>query len=346
VTLTFDSLGRAVEQLKNAAYTQILYGPTGEKLALMSGQTLQRAFVALPAGASAVYTASGLDHYQHTDWLGSARLTSTPTRTVSGDTAYAPFGETYAQSGAPDLSFTGQNQDTAGGLYDFLYREFSTQGRWHSPDPAGLAAISWEDPQSLNRYAYARNMPDMLTDPLGLCPECRYAPASSSFQAPTCYLEGVQISCTLLARINDAGASYLVFPGYKYKGTLDSGTNCYVGVVVDDAFCLGDHSTFSFRDNSNSGGSGNGDAVRAAPKLMFEPPNWHGFVHKFLPCYAGQLLGNFVGDKGKAAVTAGTVAALKLKNPWAAGAALVVWTGINTFKAGAECAVSSRAVYE
>jgi RHS repeat-associated protein len=265
VTLTFDSLGRAVEQLKNAAYTQILYGPTGEKLALMSGQTLQRAFVALPAGASAVYTASGLDHYQHTDWLGSARLTSTPTRTVSGDTAYAPFGETYAQSGAPDLSFTGQNQDTAGGLYDFLYREFSTQGRWHSPDPAGLAAVSFDDPQSLNRYAYARNMPTTLTDPLGLCPECRYAPASSSFQAPTCYLEGVQISCTLLARINDAGASYLVFPGYKYKGTLDSGTNCYVGVVVDDAFCLGDHSTFSFRDNSNSsagGGSGGGGAQR------------------------------------------------------------------------------------
>jgi hypothetical protein len=89
VTLTFDALGRVVEQLKNATYTQIVYGSAGEKLALMSGQTLQRAFVAMPAGASAVYTASGLDHYQHTDWLGSARLTTTPSRTVSGDTAYA-----------------------------------------------------------------------------------------------------------------------------------------------------------------------------------------------------------------------------------------------------------------
>jgi len=168
VSLTFDALNRMVEQHNGSSYTEIVYAPTGEKLALMSGQTLQKAFVPLPGGAAAVYTASGIDHYRHTDWLGSARLTSTPSRTVSGDTAYAPFGETYAQSGTPDISFTGQNQDTSGGLYDFLFREYSTQGRWPSPDPAGLAAVNPAVPQSWNRYAYVVNNPLLLVDPTGM----------------------------------------------------------------------------------------------------------------------------------------------------------------------------------
>jgi hypothetical protein len=44
----------------------------------MNGQTLLTAFVPLPGGATAVYTASGLDHYRHSDWLGSARRVGNP----------------------------------------------------------------------------------------------------------------------------------------------------------------------------------------------------------------------------------------------------------------------------
>jgi len=47
----------------------------------------------------------------------------------------SPFGEPYAQAGTSDLSFTGENQDTVPGLYDFPFREYATQGRWPSPDP-------------------------------------------------------------------------------------------------------------------------------------------------------------------------------------------------------------------
>ncbi len=50
-----------------------------------------------------------------------------------------------------------------------MYREYSSgQGRWISPDPAGLAAVSLTNPQSWNRYAYVANNPLALTDPLGL----------------------------------------------------------------------------------------------------------------------------------------------------------------------------------
>jgi RHS repeat-associated protein len=168
VLLTYDALGRMVEQNRSGVYTEIVYGPGGGKLALMSGQTLQKAFVPLTGGSTAVYNSSGLAYYRHSDWLGSSRFASTPTRTMYSDGAYAPFGEAYAQSGTTDLSFTGMNQDTVPNLYDFAAREYGIQGRWPSADPAGIAAASLRDPQSWNRYSYVRNRPLHATDPTGM----------------------------------------------------------------------------------------------------------------------------------------------------------------------------------
>ncbi len=67
VSLTFDALGRMVEQARDSSYTQIVYAPTGGKLALMSGQSLQKAFVPLPGGGTAIYTSAGLAYYRHAD---------------------------------------------------------------------------------------------------------------------------------------------------------------------------------------------------------------------------------------------------------------------------------------
>jgi len=181
VCLVYDALGRAVEKQTGSSCTttttEIVYGPAGNKLALMNGASLVKAFVPLPGGAQAVYNSSGLQYYRHPDWLGSSRMATTPSRSSYYDVAYAPYGEPYLATGTQDLSFTGQNQDTesstvpggAGGLYDFLYRKHSpVQGRWLSPDPAGLAATSPADPQTWNRYAYVTNRSLNNVDPLGL----------------------------------------------------------------------------------------------------------------------------------------------------------------------------------
>src|SRR5581483_7345597 len=78
----------------------------------------------------------------------------------------------YNDTGTKDLSFTGQTQDTTttvGGLYDFTFREYAPrQGRWISPDPAGLGAVAMGNPQTWNRYAYVGNTPLFATDVMGL----------------------------------------------------------------------------------------------------------------------------------------------------------------------------------
>ena len=74
----------------------------------MNGQTLTKAFINLPGGRTAIYNSSGLAYFRHADWLGSSRMTSTAGRAPFSTSAYAPYGEQYAVSGASDPSFTGQ----------------------------------------------------------------------------------------------------------------------------------------------------------------------------------------------------------------------------------------------
>lgn len=170
VSVTYDALGRMIEQDKGGSYYEMVYAPAGNKLAFMTGQTLSKAYVPLPAGDVAAYNSSGLNNYHHVDWLGSFRLASTPSRTVPFDTAYAPFGEPYADSANYTFAFTGQTQDTTSTVYDFPAREYGIQGRWPSPDPAGIASVNPADPQTWNRYAYVRNSPLAMTDPTGFGP--------------------------------------------------------------------------------------------------------------------------------------------------------------------------------
>jgi RHS repeat-associated protein len=223
--LTYDALGRMVEQDKSGVFTEIAYAPTGGKLAIMSGQTLQKAFVPLPGGSTAVYASNGLAYYRHSDWIGSSRFASTPGRALYFDGAYAPFGENYAQTGTTDLSFTGMNQDTVPNLFDFPAREYNgIHGRWPSPDPSGLSAVRPGDPQTFNRYAYVRNSPLHMTDPTGLSGETfvGHAPRPAS---PTtrnggggggeggggsddgCQQDGVATSCSIVENELQSGAA-------------------------------------------------------------------------------------------------------------------------------------------
>ena len=56
-----------------------------------------------------------------------------------------------------------------------------SQGRWISPDPAGLGAVNPANPQSWNRYAYVLNNPLALADLAGL--DCVYINDDGSIES-------------------------------------------------------------------------------------------------------------------------------------------------------------------
>ncbi len=95
---------------------------------------------------------------------------------------YLPFGEEipagyagrsssllFGASDGVEQKFTGQIRDSETGMDFFPKRYYaSAVGRFTSPDPMNLGADP-TDPQSWNAYAYVRNNPLALVDPMGLC---------------------------------------------------------------------------------------------------------------------------------------------------------------------------------
>src|SRR5205085_5268745 len=74
------------------------------------------------------------------------------------------------QGGSTKWKFTSYERDAeSGSILDYAQFRFyhSAHGRFMSADPLG-GSVS--NPQSLNRYAYVRNDPINLIDPLGLYP--------------------------------------------------------------------------------------------------------------------------------------------------------------------------------
>ena len=88
-----------------------------------------------------------MSRFWHADWQGSVRLSTLANRTLYYDGAIAPYGEYYAEAGNATHVYGGMVQDAVSGMNDGDFREYiPTAGRWLSPDPGGLAAISPANP--------------------------------------------------------------------------------------------------------------------------------------------------------------------------------------------------------
>jgi len=110
----------------------------------------------------------GTVRYYHGDLLGSTTFVTQANGTavtVVASTSYEPFGRIEGTPPPVRYSFTGQEYEQDTQLYDYDARLYDpTLGRFITadtivPDPS--------DPQSLNRYSYARNNPLSRIDPDG-----------------------------------------------------------------------------------------------------------------------------------------------------------------------------------
>jgi len=263
-SIVYDALGRMVEL--SGGGSQKFYLPDGSQV-LFQGQVARRAGLKLPGGTRVNYDSNsgGLLDYAHADHLGSFRLFTTPTRAFSSSQAYAPFGEPYAVSSiSADQGFTGQNSNFALDLYVFPARQYSDQGRWTSPDPAGLSAVDPTNPQSWNRYAYVLNNPLAMVDPTGLCGDPYQDPAGQDCngQFPGSGANNGNINdCTT------ASCTIYVY-GSPGQGDVQNSGQCY------EIFLDGADTGKNTCGNPGGGGSGGGGRggiiswlINAAPHI-------------------------------------------------------------------------------
>jgi RHS repeat-associated protein len=183
-TYVYDALGRRVEKVSGGiTFDFVLDG--SNPLDEYQGSVWPTVWSRTNGG---VFTyANGTTYFNRTDNIGTPRVSTDYTGAVKRTETMGPFGDGFTESYA-GLDFTG----FAGGVWDqenngdhFGAREYAkTQGRWLTPDPAGLAAVNPSNPQTWNRYAYVTDNPVSFTDPKGLyivdcvwefcspCPNC------------------------------------------------------------------------------------------------------------------------------------------------------------------------------
>jgi RHS repeat-associated protein len=257
--LTYDAFGQTVERSTSGTYDwSAIYTPIG-RAAYGQGQSFDYLELGLPGGTRMlVCNTCTQQYFSHRDWQGSTRLMSNVgPRTVAGTQAYAPFGELYAVSGTVEDAFAGIVTDTVIGLYDAAARRVNAgQGRWITPDPAGLAAVDPTNPQSWNRYAYVRNAPLTLTDPTGLGPSCFVANCSDG-GGFGCSEDGIAVNCgmvgtngnTIFDAVRGAPGTYLSFDMY---GNLTFGFSydAYAAILANDPFASNSSRGWTYIINS------------------------------------------------------------------------------------------------
>ena len=176
VTGVFDALDRRAE-LGSAGYDQTLYGPSALRhpMGLATALTSAGIRLPIPGGGEVAFGSTGISQYRDPNWQGSQVLlsfTTQTTPTVGG--AYSPFGEKYASySGGANGYFAGMLGIADEGPINDAYQAearlmHQAEGRWVSPDPAGMGAVDLTNPQTLNRYGYVANDPLNNIDPSGL----------------------------------------------------------------------------------------------------------------------------------------------------------------------------------
>jgi RHS repeat-associated protein len=149
----------------------------------------------LYAGGKLLATYQSTNTYFHfTDWLGTPRYEANSAGAMSETCTNLPFGDSQVCTGTPDATehhFTGKEHDTESGLDYFGARYYANVlGRFVTPDwaakPAAVPYAGFDDPQSLNLYAYVKNGPLSATDADGHCSgdECQNVKATIKASPP------------------------------------------------------------------------------------------------------------------------------------------------------------------
>ena len=171
--------------------------------------------------------ASGAVFYSFADHLGSSRVVTNAAGQILDDSDYYPFGgERVVAAGSGNAyKFTGKERDSESGLDNFGARYFaSTTGRFLSPDPLLNSGRPW-NPQTWNRYTYARNNPLSFIDPTGLYEWAANTCARDDKKCNKQYAKNQQRFRDALKALEKARDSYK--KGSKEYNRLDAALKAY-----------------------------------------------------------------------------------------------------------------------
>jgi RHS repeat-associated protein len=179
-TYTYNSRGLRVQRFVGSNQSEKLFDLSGFATADMVPGSTAMYFGEIYSGGrhwatSSWYGSSGTTMYLLTDWLGGIRMWKDQSGNTDRTCENFPFGDAKTCQGGFGTAWGvfGDENDSEDNTYHTPYRQQSpTQGRWLTPDPAGMSVMDVTNPQTWNRYAYALNNPLSYTDPTGLY--CEY----------------------------------------------------------------------------------------------------------------------------------------------------------------------------
>jgi RHS repeat-associated protein len=181
-TYTYDADGNRVRKSNGSAGTLYWYmapgivaesdltGAIQSEYVFFDGERVARRDG--PNGAGSVF-------YYFSDHLKTASVITDSAGNIKAESDYYPWGGEiqFVNNDSNHYKFTGKERDLETSLDYFGARYYSNAlGRFITPDwsatPAPVPYADLNDPQTLNQYGYARNMPTSKIDSDGHCPEC------------------------------------------------------------------------------------------------------------------------------------------------------------------------------
>jgi RHS repeat-associated protein len=165
--ILYDGMGTRVKKSVGTTHTYYI----GDHFEIEGGTFIKYIF----AGNLRVAQVKGSTQtYFHKDHLGSSTVMTNASGAEVESTDYMPFGgiRNHTGTNTSNYKFTDQELDAENGLYNYNARLYDPViGRFITPDTIIPEPYN---PQSLNRYAYARNNPLIYTDPTGHAPNTWY----------------------------------------------------------------------------------------------------------------------------------------------------------------------------
>ena len=169
IAYAYDADGNRVEATTPSGTTRYLVDTNRRLSQVLSEYTPSGSLLASYVYADDLIsmTRGGKTSYYHFDGLGSTRLLTDGTGSVTDTYAYDAFGNLIAKTGTTDnpFLFTGQQYDANIGFYHLRARYYQpTAGRFNAVDPFEGDPYT---PISLHKYLYAAADPVNKIDPSG-----------------------------------------------------------------------------------------------------------------------------------------------------------------------------------